>query len=60
MLYFSLYEIHPNQIVSHLGQRVPGELHGVEGVPFIGHIVDRLPRYRHLEQRYHPINNHML
>ena len=55
-----MYETRPNQIVSHLGQCVLGQLHGVEGVPFIGHIVDRLPRNRHLEQQYHPINVYML
>lgn len=39
----------------YLWQGVLGKLHGVESVSFIGHIMDRLATYWHLERRYSTI-----
>lgn len=43
--------LHPFQ-QSYLWQSVLGKLHWVESISFIGHIMDRLATYWHLEKQY--------
>lgn len=43
--------LHPFQ-QSYLWQGVLGKLHWVESISFIGHIMDRLATYWHLEKQY--------